>query len=103
MTENPMEAIRQLMNRLKNEADKLGLDMVHAALMPSMEEGGPTMMQAVFALRPESIVEPAPAKTEEELEFERQFADIEQSFKMDERKTQQSNIADTLKSWLDGD
>lgn len=101
MADNPMDKVNALMKRLKGEADKLGLDLEHVALIPNMGDG-PVMMQAVFLLRPESITEPAPEKTPEELEFDRQFADIEQGFKMDERKDEQQDIRDNIAGWLDG-
>lgn len=101
MADNPMEKINALTTRLKDEANKLGLDLEHVALIPNMGDG-PLMMQAVFLLRPESITEPVPEKTPEEIEFDRQFADIEQGFKMDERDEKKKDIREDIAGWLDG-
>jgi hypothetical protein len=99
MADNPMEIVKVLMERLKKEAAEIGLELEHVALIPNMGEG-PTFLQAVFQVKTESIAEPEPEKTAEQIEFDRQFADIEQSFKIAERQEEQTGIKDEIAKWL---
>lgn len=99
MADNPMDTVKALLLRLQEEAEKIGLTMEHAAIMPSLGDG-PNILQAVFLLKPEAVEEPVPddaALSADELDV---FAQIEQGFKMDERAEKQADIRGDIAKWL---
>lgn len=95
---DPMGNVRKLTQRLQQEAEAIGLHMEQVALIPNLNEDGPTLLQAVFTLRPEAVEEP---KSSEQLEIDKMFEDMMLGEKQVEQETKIDTIRDDVAKWLD--
>jgi predicted Holliday junction resolvase-like endonuclease len=53
---DPLEPIKKLAERLKEEAEKIGLDMLAFGVVPNMD-GGPHTVQCMFGISADKVVE----------------------------------------------
>lgn len=92
-----MPQLRAMIERLRKEADSVGLNMRRAVVAP----GDPDILEVVFT------VDPSLFATDEQREIDAQFADIEKQLETEtraERMKQQSKVAKTeLEEWLEKD
>lgn len=101
---NPIDPIRNICERLKEEADKIGLNLYQVALIPhAADVQQPDMLQCVFVLKPESLL------GEDEIEqigIDQQFEELVNGFNRDAAKDKfeekKESAAEDLKKWLEG-
>jgi len=99
-----MDVIRQLCERLKQEADKIGLHPHQIAVIPhSPDVDAPDMMQAIFIVKDDVVAEPV---DEEQAEVDDAFASIVDGFNRDtekeQREEQKNTAVEDIKGWLEG-
>jgi hypothetical protein len=104
MTDNPMDAIRILCDRLQEQAKSIGLQLYQVAAIPhSSEADGPDMLQAVFIVTPEAVLDDA---DKQQLEVDKEFEALTKGFEQDVAKEKfqekKEAAADDLKKWLEG-
>jgi hypothetical protein len=101
MSEHPMERIKRLADRLREEAEAIGLHLEQVAIFPNLEDAeGPTLLQGVFTIRPEAVTEPE-VVDEAQIEFDKMFEGIIQGDKMDSEKEKLEGLAKDVQSWLE--
>lgn len=71
---NPLEPIKKLAERLKEEAEKIGLEMMAFGVVPNME-GGPDSVQCMFAISTDKLAE-SEATDEEQKSVDDEFKAI---------------------------
>lgn len=71
---DPLEPIKKLAERLKEEAEKIGLDMLAFGVVPNLE-GGPDAVQCMFAISGDKVAE-VEEKDEEQSEIDKEFMAI---------------------------
>lgn len=99
--QHPMERIQKLADRLRQEAQNIGLYLEQVAIFPNMEDPeGPTIMQGVFTIRPEAVAEDETVD-EDQLAVDAMFEDIVRGDKMDAEKEKLKDLAEDVKSWLE--
>lgn len=114
--DNPIEQFRVLANRLRQEIDGMGLEMVGYSIVPSFsvpgQPDGTDMMQVVFAMKAECLLTPEERKANREQsllndEFESMMkgveADIATDTETEKIEAAKEGTADLLKGFLDDD
>lgn len=112
MTATPMDPIRQLCERLKDEADKMGLHLQQVAILPhSPDVDMPDMMQCVFVVKPEAVVgegfvyEGNPEDAEQakiDAEFDALMGNMSAEVVRDKLEDKKSSAVEDLTKWLEG-
>lgn len=95
MTENPLPLLRALIERLRKEGEAVGLELRRAVIVP----GDPDVLEAVFTVASSMFV------SDEQREYDAQFADIEKQLETQTREEtlkKRSKAAQTeLEKWLE--
>lgn len=68
--DNPIEPVSRLRTRLKEECEKVGLNLVEFSLSPSNPQH-PDIVQAMFTIDKDKV-----GKTEEQIEMDEKFREI---------------------------
>lgn len=105
MSADPMDDLRRLTERLRQEASALGLELSQCAFIPHPTGSGPDVVQAAFLIKPEAVIEPEPvdpdqARVDEEFEAlmgGESFKSAEDQQAEDEMK----RIRDEAAKWLE--
>lgn len=71
---DPLEPIKNLAERLKEAADKIGLEMMAFAVVPNMG-GGPDSVQCMFSISGDKVAE-VEEQSEEQSQFDKEFMAI---------------------------
>lgn len=112
MTDNPLDPIKTLIDRIRRETMEMGVELVGCSVIPSLDGVGPDMMQVVFALKPDSLLSPEEraakaAKDSLDSEFDAIMSGVAESIASDSEteKIEQAKAGtmDLLKDFLDGD
>lgn len=85
--DNPMEQLTRLGQLLRDEADKLGLDLQHFSPLPDLSGGGEHSIQAYFVVRP---AEPKEAE-DQPTDYDDVLAGIEAATKEAEQERLQAD------------
>lgn len=101
---NPIDPVRRVLDQLKAEADKLGLDLYQAVMVPSATGSSqPDMFQCVFILKPEALMD---GDEVDQMGIDKQFEALVSGFERDVQKEKfeekKENAAEDLKKWLEG-
>lgn len=99
-----MEDLKKLMERLRDEAHALGLEMSQCAFIPNPNDG-PDLVQAAFLIRPEAIVEPEvvdPDQAKIDEEFQALMGGALKSAEDQQAEDEMKRIRDEAAKWFEG-
>lgn len=99
MTNDPMQQIRLLRQRLEYIGTELGLDMQNFLVVPGESDDGADIVSAVFIVKSEAI---KGEKDADEAMFDEQFRAIAANFEP-EPETPEDEVLDELRDWMGDD
>jgi hypothetical protein len=90
MSDNPLDPMRVLRERLGETTAPIGLELRHFTIVVG-EPGEPDMVQVIFTIDVETI-----GRDSEQAEFDAQFADIAKSLQADKQHDKESEAIASL-------
>lgn len=100
--DNPFVPMQNLQERLRVEAEALGLELHQIAFIPNPDPDGPNMVQAAFIIRPEAVEDEPEEVDAETLAMREQFEAILLGDKKSEEEERLEAMKEQTAKWLEG-